>query len=189
MSAWRWKYFTPEEVLSPKGLDDFARNNLRVQGHAMDKLESMRHRLGLPLRCNHSGLKYRGWRSYKENKKIGGVEDSPHTAGVAFDLSCYKITMAEFAVWCLQDTYQQHLAAEPNTAQHGGVRALGIYPSQNFFHCDYRSFPHDRENYIVAWNGDNQRTAVLDKRALSSNSQAVLLVLKSLLGVPQNWVI
>ena len=128
---WRWKSFTPLEVLSPTGLKQYADGNLLLQPSALDTLEQFRNSLGKPLLCNLPNAPHRGYRSQTENADIyrtqGGEPGecllSRHTQGIAFDLSC--------ADCGLDDLYHAALAF--------GFGAVFIYPAHNFIHCDCRA--------------------------------------------------
>jgi hypothetical protein len=183
---WRWQYFKPEEVLSPDGLAMLNRNNLKLQADAMNKLVRFREKLGLPISVNHSSLHYRGYRSEKENKKVGGVIDSPHSQGIAFDQTCYDMSLAQFAMAMIMYTWSE-IRTNAGSPDHKGFRAIGIYPSKNFCHGDFRSFSGSREDYIVVWNGDNQKTILLDKRGFSDLPEAVLYLLQKQLALPNKW--
>lgn len=125
---WRWKYFTPEEVLSPDGLDQLARGNFLIQPSALDYLEALRANVGVPFLINHGNLKYRGYRSSSENSKIGGAEFSRHVQGIAFD-----VTPAQGSLTGL-------FKAALRFNVFGGI---GLYLSNNFVHIDTRPTIND----------------------------------------------
>ena len=82
----RWPDFSPQEVLSPQGLNQFVnRGNLLIQPHALDFLQSFRNFLAVPLLINFNHLKHRGYRNCVENKREGGRLHSFHVQGLAFD--------------------------------------------------------------------------------------------------------
>lgn len=179
---WRWKYFHPSEVLSDEGLRHLKRNNLKLQGFALDRLEMFRKWLGKPLHCNHGHLKRRGWRSTKENRKIGGVNDSPHVQGIAFDLSCYDMSLAEFATAVVM-----YSAFHPSNE---GFRGIGIYPDNNFVHVDCRTLPVKTEDYLVTWSRTltTSRASIIKYSDLFKESPARTLdLLKAELALPKKW--
>ena len=183
---WRWKYFSPEEVLSPDGLNMYRnRNTIKLQGFALDNLESLREYVSCPIMCNHGGLQRRGWRSTRENKIIGGVANSPHVQGIAFDLTCYDTGLTQFLKLVLYHTKREISNNIGNL--HAGVRGLGIYPTKNFLHVDYRTLPAKSEDYVVVWNGENRRSCILDKSVLSLEVPEIMLYLNSNLKLPNNW--
>ena len=179
---WRWKYFSPEEVLSPSGLQKYRnRNTIKLQGYALDNLESLREYVSNPILCNHAGLGLRGYRSTKENKDAGGIIDSQHVQGIAFDLSCYSIGNQNFLSLIIS-----HAKREINHNignMHKGVRGLGIYVHKNFFHVDYRTLLSKHEDYIVVWNGKNNASVILDKSILAMDTKDILIYLKDKLRI------
>lgn len=184
--TWRWKYFSPEEVLSPDGLYMYKhRNTIKLQGFALDNLESLREYVSNPIMCNHAGLKRRGWRSHKENKAIKGVPNSPHVQGIAFDLSCYDTGLVRFLELVIAHTKRE---IDNNIGNlHRGVRGLGIYPSKNFLHVDYRTLPAKYENYMVVWNGDNRYSTLVSDSTMSLQTKDIMLYLQKMLKLPNNW--
>ena len=132
--SWRWRYFTPEEVLSPEGLEQYSRGILLISPALLDGLEALRSKLKKPVRVNHQGLKYRGYRSPHENYSIvGGEKYSYHMQGLAADISCYLLTMDDL-VAVIRGM--------------GVFRGIGIYPKQNFVHVDMR---HSLTGQEVIW--------------------------------------
>jgi len=130
--SWRWRYFTPEEVLSPDGLEQYARGILLISPTLLDHLEALRSKLKHPLRVNHNGLKFRGYRSPHENYSIvGGEKYSYHMQGLAADISCYQVSQEQF------------LGAIRSL---GAFRGIGIYDT--FVHVDIR---HSLTNAEVSW--------------------------------------
>ena len=91
---WKWKNFTPEEVLSPSGMAQLSRGNFLLQPHALDKLQKLRDYVGTPLIVNVGEHVHRGYRSAEENAKISGAKFSRHIQGIAFDIS-WKYPMRE----------------------------------------------------------------------------------------------
>ena len=190
---WRWKYFSPAEVLSPDGQKMLRRNNLKLQGFALDNLEKFREFVGKPIYCNHKTLKYRGYRSAKENRRIKGVPDSQHCQGIAFDLNCYSIPLSVFAVYALLYTYRE-MSAHKGSPEHQGFRGLGIYPKKNFIHVDFRTLPFEKENYVIVFNQDTKiagtnkgPSTILDMKQLNKKPEELLELLKKKLYLPRKW--
>lgn len=75
IERWRWKNFTPLEIAS-KG-----DQSLLINTTAMDMLQALRDRMGVPLIINS------GYRDPEHNKAIGGKPNSYHLKGKAFDIS------------------------------------------------------------------------------------------------------
>lgn len=123
MNNWVWKLFQPSEVLSPAGLAQLANGNLMLQEFALDLLVEFRRFLGVPLFCNHGTLKFRGYRSLKENETIGGAPFSRHCQGIAFDLS------SELPIQLLFERAKDF----------DRFGAIGYYPDNKFIHVDCRS--------------------------------------------------
>lgn len=137
---WRWKYFTPEEVLSPDGLAQYARGILLISPTLLDGLEELRTKLRKPVRVNHAGLKYRGYRSPHENYSIvGGEKYSYHMMGLAADISCYHLGFDEFYSAVRGMRFFQ---------------GIGSYPGNNFIHVDIR---HSLTSDVVTWVKDVRR--------------------------------
>lgn len=92
----RWPDFTPEEVLSPSGVRIFDRSGwLLINPNFLDDVQLFRRELGLAFLINHRGLKYRGFRTEKENFEEGGAEHSFHVQGLAVDVSVKDMTPLE----------------------------------------------------------------------------------------------
>lgn len=169
---WRWGNFAPHEVLSPHGLKMLRRKNLKIQGFALDVLQSFRTRIGMSVMVNHGRLTLRGWRSTVENKKARGVNDSPHVQGIAFDMNVYKMSLAQQAI---------------ATIRQEGFNGIGIYPKKNFIHGDCRTILTPKLK--VVWNGSNKMAAILTEKHLSGSDAALLNFLKKSLLLPTNWTI
>jgi zinc D-Ala-D-Ala carboxypeptidase len=105
---WRWKNFSPRE-LACKGT-----GSIRVDEVALDKLQELRDKLGIPLLITSA------YRSPEHNKKVGGAKNSYHMRGVAFDIRMEN-----------QDPHGFELAAREI-----GFRGIGYYPKQGFMHID-----------------------------------------------------
>lgn len=132
--SWRWKNFSPKEVLSPEGVVQYERGILLIQPILLDTLEEFRSFVGHPLLVNHAQHKYRGYRSPHENYKIvRGETYSFHMQGLAADLSCIQLPIEELHTLAL------------NFPWHG----VGFYPQRNFIHVDLR--PRLDDKTIVRW--------------------------------------
>lgn len=84
----RWPDFKPEEVLSPSGVSVFDRNGwLLINPEFLDFTQAFRKQVDSVFLINHRGLKYRGFRTEKENHAEGGAEHSFHVQGLAVDVS------------------------------------------------------------------------------------------------------
>ncbi len=187
-----WKhgeFFRPEEVLSPNGLAMFRKGNLLLQNFAMENLTAFRRELNTPFSINHAGLQYRGYRSSIENAKVGGAQYGRHEQGIAFDITMYDLSLCEQMMQTIMFTAKQIALHKnsPEPGKHSGVRALGVYPSKNFCHNDYRALPSKGEEYMVVWNGSSPGVAILDERVLRSSPEAILIFLQKQLGLPKTW--
>lgn len=122
---WNWPSFKPEEVLSPFGQEALEKHQiLLVRPEAMEKLQTLRDDLGLPLYVNHQGHKLRGYRHWLEHSTLPyHALYSQHLMGCAFDVSCYDMNTTELAVAALDN----------------GFTGIGIYDS--FVHMDIRTTP------------------------------------------------
>ena len=87
-SAWRWPSFSPAEIAC-RGT-----GAIKINTEAMDKLQSLRNRLGKPL------IVRSGYRSPSHNRAVGGAPASKHMLGTAFDIAMSNhdpVTFAEAA--------------------------------------------------------------------------------------------
>lgn len=125
MNNWQWKYFQPEEVLSPQSYDLYKLTGvLLIQPRLLDKLTELRERIGQPLLINHSGLKYRGFRTHEENQKINrSAKYSQHQYGLACDVTVRDMTVVELA----------------DHAEAVGFTGIFLYPISHFVHMDLRT--------------------------------------------------
>ena len=122
---WQWEevseFFTPEEVTSPETIQ----NLHLLDVNALYQLNQFRCFIGKPLYVNHRGLRLRGLRSSNEQlslKSTGGVSNSQHVQGKAFDISCYDLDFEVFV--------RKARAFWP---------FVKSYPTKNFVHCDNRN--------------------------------------------------
>ncbi|MDT8320646.1 MAG: D-Ala-D-Ala carboxypeptidase family metallohydrolase, partial [Xanthomonadales bacterium] len=74
-SDWRWPSFSPAEIASR------GEGAIRINAQAMDKLQSLRNRLGKPLIVRSA------YRSPSHNRAVGGAPASKHMQGTAFDIA------------------------------------------------------------------------------------------------------
>ncbi len=131
--GWKWENFKPAEVLSPAGLEQLERGVLLMQTDFLDKLELFRTFLGFPLLINHAGLRFRGYRSPKENyETVKGGEFSFHMQGLAADLSCNGCDISHLHDMALKF----------------GWHGVGYYPNNKFVHVDLRP---RLSNTVVRW--------------------------------------
>jgi uncharacterized protein YcbK (DUF882 family) len=92
--------------------------------------------VGEPLLINHAGLKYRGYRSPKENYEIvKGEKFSFHMQGLAADISL-KVMSPEITKALFDKAVQF------------GWHGIGCYPSKSFIHVDLRPRLSER---VVTW--------------------------------------
>ncbi|MEQ8258000.1 MAG: D-Ala-D-Ala carboxypeptidase family metallohydrolase [Roseovarius confluentis] len=105
---WRWDNFSPSELAS-KG-----DGSLMIDVEALDRLQSLRARLGRPM------LVTSAYRDPAHNRRVGGAKSSYHMRGMAFDIR--------------MDNHDP--AAFEEAARAEGFTGFGYYPSQGFMHID-----------------------------------------------------
>jgi zinc D-Ala-D-Ala carboxypeptidase len=105
---WRWVNFSPEEIACRGD------GTIRINEAALDKLQALRGRLGVPLIVNSA------YRSPEYNRKVGGVSHSMHLQGAAFDISMANHDPESFEA----------------AARAIGFTGFGFYSRQNFMHID-----------------------------------------------------
>jgi hypothetical protein len=110
---WPWSNFSPREIAS-KG-----DGSIKISRHAMDALQALRGRLGVPLILTSA------YRDPAHNKRVGGAARSQHMLGKAFDVRVDNVTPADL------------IAA----ARLEGFTSFGTYPRQGFVHIDTRDTP------------------------------------------------
>jgi zinc D-Ala-D-Ala carboxypeptidase len=108
MHLWRWPSFSPREIAS-KG-----EGELMVNEAAMDKLQALRNRLGVPLLITSA------YRSRVHNRRVGGAKASKHLEGIAFDVRMENHDPHEFEA----------------AARAVGFTGFGYYPKSGFMHVD-----------------------------------------------------
>lgn len=106
--VWRWPSFSPEEIACRGD------NTIRINEIALDKLQALRDRLGLPL------IVHSAYRSPDYNRQVGGARHSMHLQGAAFDISMANHDPVAFET----------------AARAVGFTGFGFYPRQNFIHVD-----------------------------------------------------
>ena len=107
-SAWRWPSFSPAEIAC-RGT-----GAIKINTEAMDKLQSLRNRLGKPL------IVRSGYRSPSQNRAVGGAPASKHMQGTAFDIAMSNHDPVAFA----------------EAARAVGFLGFGSYPRSGFMHID-----------------------------------------------------
>ena len=107
-SAWRWPSFSPAEIAC-RGT-----GAIKINTDAMDKLQSLRNRLGKPLIVRSA------YRSPRHNRAVGGAKASKHTDGIAFDIAMSNHNPAAFT----------------EAARAVGFLGFGTYPRSGFMHID-----------------------------------------------------
>lgn len=107
-SEWHWPSFTPEEIAC-RGT-----GKLVVDRVALDRLQALRDRLGVPVIVNSA------YRSPEHNAAVGGAKGSLHMSGVAFDVSMANHDPHGFE----------------GAARAVGFTGFGFYPRSNFIHVD-----------------------------------------------------
>jgi hypothetical protein len=107
-SDWRWPSFSPAEIAC-RGT-----GAIRINTEAMDKLQSLRNRLGKPLIVRSA------YRSPEHNRAVGGATRSRHLDGAAFDIAM---------------TNHDPVAFEA-AARAVGFLGFGYYPRSGFMHID-----------------------------------------------------
>jgi len=107
-SAWRWPSFSPAEIAC-RGT-----GAIKINTEAMDKLQSLRNRLGKPLIVRSA------YRSPRHNRAVDGAKASKHMDGIAFDIAMSNHDPAAFA----------------KAARAVGFLGFGTYPRSGFIHID-----------------------------------------------------
>ena len=107
-SAWRWPSFSPAEIAC-RGT-----GAIRINTAAMDRLQSLRNRLGKPLIVRSA------YRSPEHNRAVGGAPASRHLDGAAFDIAMANHDPATFEA----------------AAREVGFLGFGFYPRSGFMHID-----------------------------------------------------
>lgn len=107
-SIWRWPSFSPAEIAC-RGT-----GAIKINAQAMDKLQSLRDRLGKPL------IVRSGYRSLSHNRAVGGAPASKHMLGTAFDIAMSNHDPVAFEA----------------AARAVGFLGFGYYSRSGFMHID-----------------------------------------------------
>ncbi len=107
-AAWRWPSFSPAEIAC-RGT-----GAIKINTEAMDKLQSLRNRLGKPL------IVRSGYRSPEHNRAVGGAPGSKHMDGAAFDIAMSNHDPVAFEA----------------AARAVGFLGFGYYRRSGFIHVD-----------------------------------------------------
>jgi hypothetical protein len=107
-SAWRWPNFSPAEIAC-RGTD-----KLLINAPALDKLQSLRDRLGKPLILRSA------YRSPEHNRAVDGAPQSKQMDGAAFDIAMSNHDPVAFEA----------------AARAVGFLGFGFYPRSGFIHVD-----------------------------------------------------
>ena len=107
-SAWHWPSFSPAEIAC-RGT-----GAIKINTEALDKLQSLRNRLGKPLIVRSA------YRSPEHNKAVGGAPASKHMLGTAFDIAMSNHDPMAFEA----------------AARAAGFLGFGYYPRSGFMHID-----------------------------------------------------
>lgn len=107
-AQWRWPSFSPQEIAC-RGT-----GKLMVNATAMDRLQTLRTRLGKPMVVNSA------YRSPEHNKRVGGAKASQHLTATAFDVR--------------MENHAPH--AFERLARECGFTGFGHYPKSGFMHID-----------------------------------------------------
>ena len=105
---WRWPNFSPEEIACRGD------GTIRINEPALDKLQALRDRLGVPL------IVHSAYRSPSYNRQVGGAKQSMYLKGAAFDISMTNHDSESFET----------------AAREAGFTGFGFYPRQKFMHVD-----------------------------------------------------
>jgi len=111
--ASEWESIAPN--FSPKELASKGDGSLRIQKEGLRKLQKLRDLYGAPLVISS------GYRDFVHNRRVGGVRNSQHVQGTAYDI---VISNAEVG------RYLEDLAVK------AGFSAIGRY--KTFIHVDNR---------------------------------------------------
>lgn len=107
-SHWRWPNFSPAEIAC-RGT-----GQIKLHPEALDKLQTLRDRLGKPLIIRSA------YRSLEHNRAVGGAKASKHMDGTAFDIAMSNHDPVAFEA----------------AAREVGFLGFGFYPRSGFIHVD-----------------------------------------------------
>lgn len=117
---WVWPHFRIEEVLPPRT------HPKHVNPYLLDALEELRASIGgSSIFANdwHRGgkLRHRGFRTYWQNRRIGGYPTSLHLLSRAIDIHCPLLAPEELGEHAIKF-----------------FNEVLIYPKKGFVHCGHR---------------------------------------------------
>lgn len=118
---WRWPNFSPAEIAC-RGT-----GQIKLHPEALDKLQTLRDRLGKPLIFRSA------YRSPEHNRAVGGATASKHMDGTAFDIAMANHDPAAFET----------------AARAVGFLGFGYYPRSGFMHIDLGPARTWGENFPV----------------------------------------
>lgn len=124
-SSWRWPNFSPAEIAC-RGT-----GKLLVNEAALDRLQSLRDRLGKPLIVRSA------YRSPEHNRAVGGATRSKHLDGAAFDIAMANHDPVAFEA----------------AARELGFLGFGFYPRSGFMHVDLGPARQWGERFQVSCTG------------------------------------
>jgi len=107
-TLWHWPNFSPAEIAC-RGT-----GKIKLHPEALDKLQTLRERLGKPLIVRSA------YRSPEHNRAVGGAKASKHMDGTAFDIAMSNHDPMKFA----------------EAARAVGFLGFGTYPRSGFMHID-----------------------------------------------------
>lgn len=122
--------------------DDHATNHFTlIDMTLVDVLQQIREYVQIPLTVSS------GYRTIKENTRIGGAAESYHTLGMAADIhGSTKMGVKE-----LYGVILSLLNSEPPRNHLTAIGGLGFYPKRGIVHIDVR--PHN--DGVVMWTDEN----------------------------------
>jgi len=130
-SAWRWPSFSPAEIAC-RGT-----GAIKINTEAMDKLQSLRNRLGKPLIVRST------YRSPSHHRAVGGARASKHLQGTAFDIAMSNHDPVAFEA----------------AARAVGFLGFGFYPRSGFMHIDLGSARSWGEPFPMRSTADAEEAA------------------------------
>ena len=137
-SDWRWPSFSPAEIAC-RGT-----GAIKINTEAMDKLQSLRIRLGKPL------IVRSGYRSPSHNRAVGGAPASKHMLGTAFDIAmsnhdpaafaeAASLGFASFSTSLLYSRYQPHDVIRAAGEHAAAAEDAPLSEGPRFVYRDFRT--------------------------------------------------